>query len=266
MRKMPMFAAAWILALLALPTGAAAQGGDGEWCDDWHSDRDREWACEVREYSLSASRLDVDAGMNGGVEVHGESRGDIVVLARVQAQARSQARADEILSEVAVLVGDGQVTSDGPDTRRRESWSVSFRIAVPHQTDLDLETHNGGIDLEDIDGQVRFEALNGGIHLREMSGDVRGETVNGGLHVDLDGSSWNGSGLDVRTTNGGITLSVPDGYSAELETGTVNGGFDIDFPITVTGRIGRELRTQLGDGGPPVRVRTTNGGVRIARR
>ena len=61
-------------------------------------------------------------------------------------------------------------------------------------------------------------------------------------------------------------LSLPEGYSAHLETGTVNGGLRTDFPITVQGRIGRTLSTDLGQGGPPIRVRTTNGGVSIERR
>jgi hypothetical protein len=37
----------------------------------------------------------------------------------------------------------------------------------------------------------------------------------------------------------------------------------IDFPITVTGRIGREITTNLGQGGPLVRAVTTNGSVAI---
>ncbi|MGH7719113.1 MAG: hypothetical protein ACREON_09755, partial [Gemmatimonadaceae bacterium] len=71
--------------------------------------------------------------------------------------------------------------------------------------------------------------------------------------------------LDLRTTNGGVDLSIPGNYSATLETGTVNGGMSIDFPITVQGRITRRLTTQLGGGGPTIRAITTNGGVRIRR-
>ena len=136
---------------------------------------------------------------------------------------------------------------------------------VPHDTDLDLETHNGGIAISDVRGRIRFDALNGGVHLRGTGGDVEGHTTNGGLNVDLDGDRWNGSGLDVRTTNGGVTIHVPRGYSARLETGTVNGGISLDFPVTVPGRIGRSLDIELGEGGATVRAMTTNGGVRIVR-
>ena len=53
---------------------------------------------------------------------------------------------------------------------------------------------------------------------------------------------------------------------AELEAGTTHGGLNIDFPITVQGRIGRHLETTLGSGGPKLRAITTNGGVTIRQR
>ncbi len=89
-----------------------------------------------------------------------------------------------------------------------------------------------------------------------MGGRVNGDTRNGGLTVLLSGSRWDGEGLDVETSNGGVTLSIPDGYNAELETRTVNGGLNIDFPITVQGELSsrRGISTTLGSGGPMVRV------------
>jgi hypothetical protein len=41
----------------------------------------------------------------------------------------------------------------------------------------------------------------------------------------------------------------------------------IDFPLQVTiqGRVGRTLRTTLGDGGPPIRVTTRNGPLTLRR-
>ena len=245
-----------------LPLGASAQA---DWCEDggW---RDAETVCEVREFTLSARSLAVDPGQNGGIEIIGEDRRDVRVLARVRSHARTVDDAEAILRDVEVVAEGGRVEAQGPRTDRKHAWSVSLRILVPRSTDLDLRTYNGGIGVEGVDGEVRMEALNGGIHLADMAGDVRGHTQNGGLHVELTGMSWDGAGLDVTTTNGGVTLRIPDGYSADLETGTVNGGMDLEFPLTLSGRIGRRIRTQLGNGGPPIHVSTTNGGVRIASR
>jgi len=94
---------------------------------------------------------------------------------------------------------------------------------------------------------------------------VVAETTNGGINVALEGDRWEGKGLDATTMNGGVHLTVPNSYSAHLETSTVNGGIEIDFPVTVQGRIGRRISADLGKGGPTVRVTTTNGGVTIRR-
>ena len=90
---------------------------------------------------------------------------------------------------------------------------------------------------------------------------MHGRTSNGGVDVDLDGATWQGEGLDVETSNGGMRLRVPEQYSARLEAGTVNGGISVDLPITLQGRIDREISTNLGAGGPLLGVHTHNGGV-----
>ena len=94
---------------------------------------------------------------------------------------------------------------------------------------------------------------------------MRGDTQNGSVSVSLAGDRWRGDGLDARTQNGSVQIDVPSRYNAELEAGTVNGRFDLDFPVTVSGRLGRTIATRLGDGGARVRVVTHNGSVRLRR-
>jgi DUF4097 and DUF4098 domain-containing protein YvlB len=108
--------------------------------------------------------------------------------------------------------------------------------------------------------------VNGGIRLRDVGGDMHGRTVNGGITADLSGARWDGAGLDLETTNGGVKLRLPRDYSAELEAGTTNGGLRIGFPIVVQGnltRLTRNIVTTLGSGGPRLRLRTVNGAVTI---
>jgi DUF4097 and DUF4098 domain-containing protein YvlB len=83
--------------------------------------------------------------------------------------------------------------------------------------------------------------------------------------IELSGDRWDGETLDVRTTNGGIVLSVPENYSANLQTGTVNGSVNVDFPVTVQGQINKQIAVNLGSGGATVKAMTTNGGVRVKR-
>jgi len=251
------------LALGALLVVVPATAAEHEWCGEERWD---DAFCEVRELTLEGrSPLRVDAAPNGGIDVRGADRSDVLLLAKITAHGRDDADSREIASEVRILT-DGTIRAEGPSLGRGRHFSVSYRLEVPRRVDMDLVSHNGGIAVRDVAGSLRFETQNGGISLANLAGDVRGETRNGGVSVKLDGSRWDGRGLDVETRNGGVRLAVPEGYSAQLETGTVNGGVDVDFPVTVKGKIARHIETTLGAGGAPVRVVTTNGGVRVTRR
>ena len=72
--------------------------------------------------------------------------------------------------------------------------------------------------------------------------------------------------MNVSTVNGGVSMAVPEQYSARLETQTVNGRVSVDFPITVQGNIDKDLSFTLGGGGPLVRATTVNGGVAVKRK
>ncbi len=251
-------------ALLALFAGAAA-GQTTRPCDeDWGGDRPH--FCEIRELTIPArGSVEVNGLTNGGVKVEAWDGSQIRIEARVQAWARSEDRARDLARGVRVIT-DGTIHAEGARDEDEESWAVSYHLFVPRNTDLSLHTHNGGVGIEGVNGTLRFDAINGGVSLTDVAGDVKGTTRNGGVHLELSGDRWQGRGVDVETTNGGIRVSVPERYSAHLETGTVNGGMTLDFPVTVQGRIGRRLSVDLGDGGAPIRVITTNGGVKISRR
>jgi DUF4097 and DUF4098 domain-containing protein YvlB len=257
-----------VLTALVIASAGSAQDetlrvqcGDNGW--GWGGPRGR--ACETRDLTVPASgRLSVDAGANGSIRVTGEDRRDVQVHAVVHAWGSSEAEAERIAGEVVVRSG-GSIRAEGPEQAGRSGWSVSYDVRVPREVDLSLKTHNGGISVTDVRGELALQATNGGMSLDGVAGDVRGRTTNGGVAATLTGNRWDGAGLDLETTNGGVRLRVPERYSARLETRTVNGGIDLDFPVTVTGRIGREISTTLGNGGALVRAATTNGQVRVSR-
>lgn len=246
----------------------ARQPSDDDPCRDRGWDDDYFNFCEVREETLPGGALTVDAGRNGGIRVEGWDRNEIRIRAVVQANARNEADAKQLAAGVQVQAGSGRVSATGPTTARREWWSVSYRINVPRKNDLELQASNGGITISGVSGNIRFQTTNGGVRLSDLGGLVRGQTRNGGLTVSLAGDRWDGEGLDVETSNGGVTLAIPDGYNADLTTRTVNGGFRTDYPMTIQGELSprRGISTTLGSGGPPVSVRTTNGGLKINRR
>jgi hypothetical protein len=239
-------------------------------CTDqnWSSDN-KESFRDMREMTIPAGgTLDVDSGRNGGVSVRGENRSDILVRACVQAWGSTLDAAKAAVASVKISTSGG-VRAEGPD---ESNYSVSFQILVPRSTDLNLKAHNGGLSINSVNGNIKFETVNGGVNLADLSGDVHGRTTNGGVNVALAGRGWEGAGMDVQTSNGGVRLEVPENYAANFEAGTVNGGFSSDIPaLNVTtedvkgnwGNRAKQIKTAINGGGAPIRVSTTNGGIKI---
>jgi hypothetical protein len=239
-----------------------------DWCREQTWSDDRRGVCEVRELTFaSGGSLTVDASPNGGIKVEGAPRYDIHVRARVVATAMTEDRARQIASAVRIQPAGDRIEAEGPSgLGHREGWHISYELSVPNQTNLSLRSTNGGVSIRDVDGRIEFASTNGGVKLANVAGDVRGRTTNGGVNIELDGATWRGEGLDVQTSNGGVKLTIPDDYSARLLVSTTNGGMNSDFPIPATGRHHRDVDATLGAGGAPIRVRTSNGGVRISKK
>jgi putative adhesin len=262
-----------LAALVLFPIALSAQADPDEWLercrrDDWDSDRVKH--CEVRETSMRPTRqaLVVDPGQNGGVSIRGWDEDSIAVFAKIQTHAQSEDEAAGLAREVRVVAGGASIRAEGPGrTGRRQSWSVSFEVYVPHRTDLALETENGPVGVRDVTGRLVLAAHNGPVSLAGVGGSVRARVQNGPLHVVLTGARWEGEGLDAETVNGPVDLEIPESYSAQLETRTVNGPMRTEFPLTVTiqGDVSRRITATLGQGGAPVRVVTTNGPLAIRR-
>ena len=223
--------------------------------------------CEVREQTLAPNGgvITIDGRQNGGISVKGWDQGQILIRARVQAGAPTVSEAEALAKQIQIETSGAKIFASGPDNRRDYHWDVSYEVFVPRHSDLSLEAHNGGIAIAEVSGRIDFRVTNGGVVLKRVGGNVKGGATNGGLVVELSGDHWEGDSLDVSTTNGGIVMSIPENYSAHLETGTVNGNLSVDFPVTVQGRISKELAVNLGSGGATVRAMTTNGGVKIRK-
>jgi DUF4097 and DUF4098 domain-containing protein YvlB len=126
---------------------------------------------------------------------------------------------------------------------------------------------NGGVSIADVVGSLEFKTVNGGVNLKRVGGSVHGQTTNGGLNIELVGDRLEGHGLDVTTTNGGVNLTVPQNFSAQVEAETRNGGIHSDLPMVMpaSNRPERHISTALGSGGALIKITTTNGGVSIKR-
>ena len=97
------------------------------------------------------------------------------------------------------------------------------------------------------------------VHARSGDGSVT-------IHAE-PGSAADGD-WDIVTGDGSVTLEVPEGFGAELDAHTGDGGIRVqDITLSnVTGKIGRSnLRGRLGSGGRTLRLRTGDGSITLRR-
>src|SRR5262245_31181348 len=128
----PLLAAGFTLAIaLTASAPVTAQTDRGSrFMDNCRRNNWNDYAqvCEVRDYTIAGLRaLVVDGRANGGISVYGWDRSDIKVVALVQAQAESEAEANDIAREISISTNNGDIRALGPTrSRRHESWSVSY--------------------------------------------------------------------------------------------------------------------------------------------
>jgi hypothetical protein len=264
-----------LAALAAFTIGTLAgslQARDHFVCDERQADH----ACEIRESSMPASgHLDVDAAPNGGISIRASDGGEILIRAKVETWGESDSEAKAMLTKLHIEAANGRIRTAGPHEENwgrhnHQGWSVSYEIRVPARIDLTLKSVNGGISVDGVKGALDADTVNGGISLTAVAGHVHGTTINGGVNVLLAASQLDSEGMTLKTTNGGVTVSVPGSFAGRIAADTVHGGMSSDFPghVSEEGRWGvgpRHFELSLGSGGGPVHVETVNGGVSIRR-
>ena len=116
------------------------------------------------------------------------------------------------------------------------------------------------------------------VETARMSGIMFGAAFEVRYHVRapknavIDVSNTNGlvtvSGISgkvvARTTNGGVTLTVPESAKADVSASCTNGGISVSgVKLEVSEQSRRRLEGKLNGGGTPIELHTTNGGVRL---
>jgi len=139
---------------------------------------------------------------------------------------------------------------------------VNFTVEVPSGVELDVVTVNGDVEVEGVQGAVEAVTVNGDITI-STNGAASATTVNGSIQARVGELA---DDAEFTTVNGGITLWLPAGVSADVDATTVNGSIETDFPITIRGRWGpRTASGEIGGGGANIELTTVNGSIEILR-
>jgi DUF4097 and DUF4098 domain-containing protein YvlB len=224
---------------------------------------------------------------DGAIDIHTWDKSEVQVT--IERRGSSKAAADSI--EVKAEQQGDQITVE---VRRPESHGVHFNdsrsarliVSMPASADVTAGSGDGSIEVDGLTGRVQLRSGDGHIRGRDVSGDLdvhtgdgsvtlagkltslRAHTGDGSVTIHADEGSTAGGDWDITTGDGSVTLAIPDGFGAELDAHTGDGGIRTqDITVSnVTGRISRNsLRGRLGGGGHSLRVRTGDGSITIKR-
>src|SRR5277367_2558676 len=121
--------------------------------------QDRSWNhnrlsthCEIKEQTFPTSKgaIDIQPGENGGITVRGWDRADVLVRARIQTAAPTDSEARSMTPQIRFASGAASLHAEGPETDHDHSWSLDYEIFAPHNSDLTMTAHNGGIHVADV--------------------------------------------------------------------------------------------------------------------
>jgi DUF4097 and DUF4098 domain-containing protein YvlB len=267
---------------------------DSNNCEDHiriHSDDELSVVRGEEMRTLPNQALNVSASRNGGIHVRNWDKPEISVKLCKSVGARSESVSRQMLDQIKLNVQGTTISVDGPESKGSwqddTGWSTVLLIYAPVGSTLNMEAHNGGISLKNVDGNYKartqnggvslvqargkldVETTNGGVSIKDCGGDVKATVRNGGMSIEL-GETWSGSGLEARTQNGGLVVAVPKAIQSGVEismskhSGVVCQADACDSGQRTWDDDGRTIR--FGSGNTIIRASTVNGGTVIKER
>lgn len=229
------------------------------------------------------------ATFDGSIEIRPWDKADVQVVVEKRGRDHRDTEAIEVKAEQH---GD-RIEISVTEPRRDRGFNLHFHnrsakliVSVPAKADISAKSGDGSIDIERVAGHVQLRSGDGNIRGRDLGGDIEANTGDGSIRlagklsalrvhtgdgsvtIQAEPGSAAGGDWDIVTGDGSVTLEVPDGFGAELDAHTGDGGIRLhDVTVTnVTGEIKRNtVRGRVGDGGKAVRVRTGDGSITLKR-
>lgn len=142
--------------------------------------------------------------------------------------------------------------------------TIDVTVHLPTSMLADAHSVSGDIHIDGAHGDVRAASVSGDVTLRNLAATgVSATSVSGDVDVGITALSGSGD-LTFRSVSGDVTVSVPPGLDADFSMATVSGDLDTDFPLTLSGRMGRRhISARIGKGGRTLSVSTVSGDVRL---
>jgi DUF4097 and DUF4098 domain-containing protein YvlB len=171
-------------------------------------------------------------------------------------------------SKLTVTTRDGSISVERVDGRlelRTDDGSVRVSEAAG---DLTIVTRDGSITLERVAGRVDARTGDGGIRVTGAPASLLLETRDGAVVVRAERDTVMLEDWSVRTGDGSVVVELPEGFAAQIDAETQDGTVRTDLPVSGASEgerreSRRTLRGTLGAGGKTLKLRTSDGSIRL---
>lgn len=214
---------------------------------------------------------------NGKVEIKG-GEGHAVEVWATKKSFLGKSELEKV--EIRVEEEEQSLVVKSEYLRENARVSVQYQLRVPEGVEVKkAESSNGNVVIKEVKGNAAATTSNGKVEISGVEGTVEARTSNGSIQIDgvegLRGArTSNGSieaelpsleqDLEIRTSNGSITLSLAPEIGAELEARTSNGQIKTQgLQLQESEVESTLLRGRLGEGGPRLQVKTSNGSIEL---
>ncbi len=166
---------------------------------------------------------------------------------------------------ISVETLDGDITVKG-GAESVKLTSVQGRVVVSGARGrIEINSVSEDIEGSDLSGDIIAESVSGDISLRRIdTRSVEVQTVSGELL--FDGRIVDGGHYSLLTHSGDITVTVPEGSNATINTAIGSGDVSASFVLPASDRPGRRRQVfRLGTGSAAVDLETFSGDVELVR-
>jgi DUF4097 and DUF4098 domain-containing protein YvlB len=246
---------------------------------------------------------------DGSIQIQSWDKPDIVVEVEKRGSTRESVDALQIVSDQNGSTIELEVKRPRSETFSGvgfyRSASARLIVTVPRNTNLQARSGDGSIRVERVNGRIELRTGDGSIRAMDVVGDLVINTgdgsiavsgAEGSLDVDTGDGGVNVAGRlnrvrlhtgdgsivyraepesrmaadwTISTGDGGVTVYLPEGFSAVVDAYTGDGTVRSELNVSAeddeedreTRR--RSLRGRLGEGGRSLRIRTGDGSIRI---
>jgi putative adhesin len=170
-------------------------------------------------------------------------------------------RVRNVGSDVRASTGSGSISAEDVAGSFAANSGSGGIEGVSVKGGVTVKSGSGEIDVSQAGGgSVDASSSSGSIHLTGVRGGLRASTSSGTMRVQGEQTAdWR-----LSSSSGTVTIELAGNPAFALDAHSNSGRIDTQYPVTVTGMIGRrELRGSVNGGGPLLHVRTSSGGIRI---